>query len=145
MHPAANLLGAALAFGASTSLGSAGAAEEWLQLIDRFGAMAVILLYMLLKDWITWKANAKRYDQLEKRMNAKDQFIQDKLMQALVESTQVAHDTKTFIESVKQTMDLCPQEVLNVYTTTAIRPAASVRETGTGSSVERAQCRSEHG
>lgn len=146
MHIAANLLGAATALTISATLTSgADQAAEWLQLIERFGAMAVLLAYMLLKDWITWGANAKRYRALEDRLNKKDEFIQTQLMAALKEATTVQNDSKTLLQTVKSTLDFCPQEVKDVHQAATVRATAPVREAGSCPDFGKSQCQFSHG
>lgn len=131
MYNVANFLGATTAITVGAILtDSPQHAAEWLHLIDRYGAMAVILAYMLVKDWLTWRANSKRYGVLEKRLDARDEFIHHKLMKALQEAAATQTASNTLMQAIKTKMDLTQQEAKDVHTPATICSTAPVWEAG---------------
>ncbi len=86
------LVGIGVTAGITAAEGQIGPIEQYMGLIEKFGVMACLLIYFLIRDWLQRKADVKEKEGLISKINSLDTFIRDSLLKQLTTCNNIIRD-----------------------------------------------------
>lgn len=105
----AGILGvSALSAAYSVSDPSVTTAESWLQLVERFGIMACILLYFIFRDYIKSREDKKREDHRQVYLEKIETYVRDTLVTELQLSRHQIVKNSQMLKRVADATGHCP-------------------------------------